>query len=313
MNLLRDLYVSRIMTLAHAGAIHFGGKHEMAKKRVQKLKSAGMIAERARKAYEPSILYLTRAGFDAIHEEGVLHDLPQLPWSALEQRLQVSELTLRHELEVMNVKAAFFTTTREHPSINIAEFTTWPMLCQFKAVLRQGDEITVKPDGFLRLRHEIGAELFEHIFFLELDRSTETLDTLVRKAQAYLAYYQAGGLAERFGHHRSAYKEFPFRVLMVFKTAERRNNVAERLLAGSPPILTLTWLATIDEVFAGPLGPLWVRPRDYREAIAGTAYSNGSPQLSDVYRRDADRNRHVEGRLQRQTLLAKDAMETTPA
>lgn len=312
LDLLRDLFVSRLMTLGQAAAIHFSGKSEMAKKRMQKLKAAGMVGERVRKPYEPSILYLTRIGFDTLRDRGCLQDLPQLAWSNVAQRLQVSDLTLRHELEVMTTKAAFFTAAREHETIAISEFTTWPTLYQFQSVLRDGSELLVKPDGFIRIREHIEEDLFEHIFYLELDRSTETLDTLARKAQAYLAYYQSGGLAERFGHDRSQFKDFPFRVLMVFKTAERRNNMAERLLAGSPPILTHVWLATSEDVMASPLGPVWVRPRDYREAVAGSGYESGSARGANAYRRDAERDRHVESRVQRQPLLETDAASDQP-
>jgi len=40
--LLRGLFESRVMTLAHVSALYFDGKREMAKKRVQKLKAAGL-------------------------------------------------------------------------------------------------------------------------------------------------------------------------------------------------------------------------------------------------------------------------------
>ena len=58
--LLKGLFESRLMTLAHVTAIHFEGAAEAAKKRVQKLKASGYLAERPRRAYDPSILHLTR-------------------------------------------------------------------------------------------------------------------------------------------------------------------------------------------------------------------------------------------------------------
>jgi hypothetical protein len=290
------------MTLAQAGAIHFGGRNEMAKKRVQKLKAAGLIGVRVRKAYEPSILFLTRIGFDTIRGRCLLHDLPKLPWASIEPRLKVADLTLRHELDVMDVKAAFFTAARTNDSLRIAEFSTWPVLSQFRASLANGQEMLVKPDAFIRINEQVGDEAFEDVFFLELDRSTESLETLARRAHGYLAYYQSGGLAERFGHDRSEFKDFPFRVLMVFKTAERRNNMAERLLAGSPPILTHVWLSTIKEVLAGSLGAVWVRPRDYRHAV-GDAWPVSSAGPIATSRRASDRDRQVEAHVQRHTLI----------
>ena len=76
----------------------------------------------------------------------------------------------------------------------------------------------VKPDGFIRI-HEAEADdgLSEHTFFLELDRSTETLDTLVSRALCYLDYYKSGNFAVRNGGKPTAFREYPFRVLMVLR------------------------------------------------------------------------------------------------
>lgn len=43
--LLRGFFESRIMNLAHVSALYFDGKSDMAKKRVQKLKKAGLLRE----------------------------------------------------------------------------------------------------------------------------------------------------------------------------------------------------------------------------------------------------------------------------
>jgi len=59
-----DLFDPQLMTLSHAAAIHFSGSREAAKKRIQKLKAAGHIGERARKSREGWFCFLTwfRAG-----------------------------------------------------------------------------------------------------------------------------------------------------------------------------------------------------------------------------------------------------------
>jgi len=51
LRILRNLFESRIMTAAHIAALHFDGKREMTKKRLQKLKVAGLLGERRRKAF----------------------------------------------------------------------------------------------------------------------------------------------------------------------------------------------------------------------------------------------------------------------
>src|SRR5260221_2674300 len=101
--ILRGLFDSRLMTLTQAAALHCEGSREAAKKRIKKLKTAGLISERVRKAYEPSILFLTRSGFSLLRERGFTNGPPEITWATLEKRLQVSKQTLRHELEVQDV------------------------------------------------------------------------------------------------------------------------------------------------------------------------------------------------------------------
>src|SRR5438046_3332812 len=101
--LLRGLFECRVMTTDHAAALYFDGKDEAAKKRLQKLKAAGFVSERPRRAFEPSILFLTRRGLTLLQEQGVLAQYPTFDLPALDRRARVSDLTIRHELEVMDV------------------------------------------------------------------------------------------------------------------------------------------------------------------------------------------------------------------
>jgi len=275
--LLRGLFESRIMTLAHATAIHFDGKSEAAKKRVQKLKAAGLIGERRRRAYEPSILFLTKTAFGILSDGGHIAEYPRMSWEKLEGRVQVSDLTLKHELAVMDVKAAFCTALHSRPEFAVTEFSTWPRLSEFNAFHpATGAKVTVKPDGFIRLREdESDTEQSEYIFFLEVDRSTEALEVLTTRTLCYLDYYKHGGLAVRFGQERDAYKEFPFRVLFVCKSAERRDNIAARLLQTNPPVRTFAWLTTMDEMQTNPLGAIWVQPANLERLTSAPWRSNG--------------------------------------
>ncbi len=268
MQLLRGLFESRVMTVKHIAALYFEGKREAAKKRLQKLKAASLISQRKRRVNEPAVLFLTRKGFSLLSTDNLLSDYPRLSPTAFEKRADVSPLTIRHELEVMDVKAAFYSALKNSQEFSIAEFSTWPLLHQFRT-LRPGHEteILAKPDGFIRIHEtESGGGLSEHTFFLEVDRSTETQETLVKRSSCYLDYYKSGGFAVANGRPRSAYKEFPFRVLLVLKSAERRNNTAQRLFESNPPIRTLVYLATLKEVLADPVGTTWIRPVDYAEA-----------------------------------------------
>jgi hypothetical protein len=171
-----------------------------------------------------------------------------------------------------------------------------------------GAEVPVKPDGFIRI-HETEATggKFERAFFLEVDRSSEVQDKLVAKAVCYLDYYRRGGFAVRNGATRDDFKKFPFRVLMVFKNAERRNNTALRLLQNSPPILTLVYLSTLEEVTHDPTGTIWIRPLDYREATKGTPFAPEKQPKTWGYQHQTARELFVEQKVQKRCILAEDA------
>lgn len=272
--LLRDLFVSRIMTLAHISALHFEGRGEAAKKRIQKLKAAGLIAERPRKARDPGVLYLGRAGFTLLSNEGHIADLPRLSTASFEKRAKVSDLTLRHELAVMDVKATLAPAIGRNPGMKMVEFCTWPMLCQFDAHPKGYPVVRVKPDGRLRVEERVGEKVFEHAFFLEVDRGTETLGTLTRRSLCYREHYATGDFAVSCGGSREDYSEYPFRVLIVLPSVARRDNLTRDLKALNPPILTQVWLTTITEVVRDPLGQVWLRPKDH------CASAETMPQLS---------------------------------
>jgi hypothetical protein len=126
--------------------------------------------------------------------------------------------------------------------------------------------VRVKSDGFIRIQEkEADGGFSEHTFFLEVDRSTETLDILADRCHCYLDYYRNGGFAVRNGQSPDQYKEFPFRVLVVTKTEQRRRSIAHRLLDDPLPIFTLVWLCTLAETTADPLNSIWLRPLDYRQ------------------------------------------------
>ena len=241
--LLRELYESRIMTRKHIAALLFDGKEEAAKKRVQKLIRAKYITERPRKPYEPAILYLAKIGYDALDTAGILSEYPAQSWKSFQKRVQVSERTITHELSVMDVKARMAEAIREQPHLELAEFSTWPKLYEFRTrkpvttsgITRQ-QEVLMKPDGFIRIHEQDGEGLSEHVFFLEVDRGTESLQQLVSKAIGYRDYYRRGGFAERCGYDPKNPAVCPFRVLVVVSSELRRKHLTQCLLELNPPI-----------------------------------------------------------------------------
>ena len=91
-------------------------------------------------------------------------------------------------------------------------------------------------------------------------------------------------------------------MLWVFNNAERRNNAAIALLHNHPPLLTQTWLTTIDEIRNSPLGYIWMRPVDYRDAMRGTPFNPNQPSRS-IYRRQSQREQLVERLVRKLGLL----------
>jgi hypothetical protein len=301
--LLRGMFECRIMTLAHATVLYFGGKYDAASKRIQALKAAGYIGDRRNRVGEPSLLYLTKKAFGLLTTEGKLQDYPRLTQEQFAKRSQVKPATLRHELSVMDVRVAITMTISTGTTHRIVEFTTWPLLSEFTAIHpSQRQKIVVRPDGFLRLAI-IGGEQNEYNFFLELDRSNEVQQLLADKALGYRDFYTTGGFALRSGGHAEQFREYPFRVLIVLQNPERRNNLAERLMNSTPPVKFQTWLTTLDEVLRDPLGKVWVCPLDYAHATAGTAYAPEHWRGIGTYVRRPEREELVEERIIKRTLF----------
>jgi hypothetical protein len=301
LELLVGLVESRILTAAHISSLYFAGKPEAAKKRLQRLKAAGLIRERRRLPNQPAILSISRAGFNLVCEHGLLSS-PEFAGLRFENRTKFSDLTLRHELQVLDCKAAICSAVAKTPRFEVIEFSTRPAMHQFNASPVIGSQVVlVKPDGFIRiLENEEDGERGEHAFFLEVDRSTETQQRVVNKGGCYADYYRSGGFAQRNGATAEEFKDFPFLVLMVFQTPERRNIAAEQMLLLSPPVKTQAWLTTFTELMSNPLGSIWVRPLEYLPVLGHSIYSKSR---AGVYRRQVKRDALVEASVSKRPLL----------
>ncbi len=253
--LLRDLFESRFMALRHIAGLHFDSRHEPARKRVSLLCSAGYIRVRARHFNEPALYFLTARGMRLLSQYGHLGSYPHLSRAVLQKRLEISSLTLRHELDVLDVKTAFVNATRSNAKLRIATFSTWPKLHSFQMLSSDGSEVIVKPDGYIVVQEpRADCPLVIHRFFLEVDRSTESLRVIDTRCNAYVDYYRSGGFAVANGLSFDDYKRFPFRVLIITKSEERLQNIADRIskTAGSQ-----IWLTTQRDFIIGSLGQIW--------------------------------------------------------
>jgi hypothetical protein len=297
--ILQGLFECRVMTVAHVATFYFQDRIHAARKRIWKLKAAGFIRERPRPAYEASVLTLTNHALRILLDEGHVENYPRLGIAALQKRAKVSALTLRHELDVMDVRAAFVRAIRVDPEQHLHEFSTWPRMFEFSTYIGNGKRLTVKPDGFVRIR----SEQTDHSLFLEVDRSTESLEALRQRIGGYLNFYRQGGYAHRQGYSPTRHKEFPFRVMIVLRTAERRNNLAAKLLARQPPVLTMAVMTTMAELRNDPLSSIWVSPIDYRNALRGSDDPASLFPLNSIYRRRSDREELVEKRITKHALI----------
>jgi len=263
-SLLADLLESRVMTLDHVRSLHFPGKDEMAKKRVQRLKAAGFIAGRPRRIGEPLILHLTWKGYASLKEAGHVGDDLHLTPKAFKRRMAVSGMTLTHELMIGDVRTAFTTAMRENKRFELLDFDVWPRRYDF-SVHRGHASVPMKPDGHVRFMEKGKDEDTEYDFFLEVDTGSETLERVVEKCLNYREHFRSGGYAESRGGKRDEQKAYPFRVLVIVRSAERRNNLAERLLQTQPPFSTMILVTTQAECVRDPLGDIWMTAAAWRE------------------------------------------------
>ncbi len=310
--LLRALFECRMMTLAHATALHFAGVYDVASKRIQKLKAGGYINDRRSRVGHASLLYLTKKAFDHLTVAGKLTDYPKLTQEQFAKRSQVKQLTIDHELSVMDVKVAITTAINVGGQHRIDEFTTWPLLHEFIAMHpERREKVPVRPDGFLRLI--ANGDDSDYHFFLEVDRSSEVQRLLAEKALCYRDFYARGGFALRCGGVVEQFRDYPFRILMVLQGQERRNNLAERLINCSPPVKYQACLTTLEEVLRDPLGKVWICPQDYAHATAGTAYAPEHWRGVGTYVRRPEREKLVEEKIIKRTLFEDVILPTADA
>lgn len=305
LSLFRGLYESRVMTIRQIAALYFAGALEMARKRVARLVAGGYLATRRKSLPTlPSGFTLAEAGFGALVENKCLEGLPLMNWSKLQKRLEVKDATLVHELDVLDAKVALVNALASHPTYQVSECSTWPALHQFESTDSNGASVMVYPDAFLRIEKSEAGAVFESVYYIEIDRSTESLDVLVARCAAYREHYRLGGYAVACGHDRAAYHDFFFRVLITCVSSERRNNIAVRLLMLPQPILSQVWITTQAELLRNPLGAIWVRPKDIDAAQCSDTDVSGESRRFDLYRRSGDRERALEERLVKHPLIA---------
>lgn len=191
---------------------YFSGKIDAARKRIQKLVKAGLIAnyngpgQRKRYSANPISNRCTNK-IQTIHSD--------------------------HDFEVREVLACLLSSLRQVDSVKIEEFSLGSQLSHWYQ--------RIDPDAALTLSFPGDRK---EIFFVEHDRGTETLNTILGKCLRYQNYKNSGD-------------SNPFRVLIVCKSTKRAGNIC-KLLRTQTSIKTLITCASFQEATTEPLGKIWM-------------------------------------------------------
>ncbi|MBI5934747.1 MAG: replication-relaxation family protein [Chloroflexi bacterium] len=288
--LLADVYDSRFITIPHAAALHYGS-HAVAKRRLSDLRKALVLgrtpghfgyAHVDGKLQEVKLIYtFTKKALDLLVNRRDFRDAKGEQWDSLRKRFDLdSSLTIKHEVGVLNVKAALLPALKSQAHLRVEKFGVWPLAYVFKAPL-DGRLKPQKPDGFIHvLEFTPGSDTpQDHYFYLEFDHQrTEDLDRILAKVKAYKHHRTKGGFVRWLGFSDASPDDHPFRVLFVIDTKDavkRRDNICEKLADAG--ITTFTPVTTLAELVANPLGPIWTTPKAHREWVQ--ADCAGAPTL----------------------------------
>jgi len=264
---------------------------------------------RPRRAFEPSVLFLTRKGLMLLQEKGDLTKYPSFDLPVLDRRARVSDLTIRHELEIMDVKAAFHAALAKSEKFAIEQFSTWPLLNEFTAYRPGGSgiEIIVKPDSFIRI-HETDAagDKFERAFFLKWIVPAKSRKRLLPRLVVTSIFTGAAALPSATAQPATISKN-SHSVCSWCSRTRSAGTTPPTVASKHPAILTMVYLSTLEEVTHDPTGAIWIRPLDYRAATEGTPFAPEKQPKTWGYQRQTAREHFVEQKVQKQRILADDA------
>jgi hypothetical protein len=120
----------------------------------------------------------------------------------------------------------------------------------------KGEKTSNIPDGFFSIKTTAGWLSF----FLEIDRGTEKIAIIHKKAQVYLAYEQTSHYAQHYGATTQSGDTAPLFVLLITNAAKRRDNVSTSLGKAFPsqPFLYAAYPELLPESVLSQ--PIWYAP-----------------------------------------------------
>lgn len=104
-----------------------------------------------------------------------------------------------------------------------------------------GDAKVLKPDAYVELATHSREGEYEHLSFVEVDRSTESLSVIKRKALVYVDYWRSGAEQRRAGSDAT----FP-EVVWLADTAKRAEQITDVLARLDPDTWQLFRVGTIN-------------------------------------------------------------------
>jgi hypothetical protein len=125
---------------------------------------------------------------------------------------------------------ADITVASRTPRLDLLQLQPEPA-CWRSTTVGLGVPSVLRPDLFVAL----GVGEFEHRWFIEIDLGSEHLPTLLRKCQAYDAYYRSGA-------EQAAHQVFP-KVLWIMHNQDRAERFAEAIVRDSrlrPELFSIT-------------------------------------------------------------------------
>jgi hypothetical protein len=273
--LVTDIYVFRFLTIPQIRELHFPSM-QTAYRRVRLLKSIGLLDSFEVANIPESIFRVTAKGLQMVAEcLGVERD--DLKWNEATTKpkdyyfmrhfLEINDfrITLRHACAAQHVKLVGFIPDYVGERTDKGGIVKYvrDVICDKTAERR---EVSHTPDGVFALeRHGKTA-----LFFLEIDRGTETIsdkDKGVLKALHFYTQYLTNDGYQRYTKDFGVEEFKGFRSLFVTSSALRLTNIRQATTALKVPqkALQFQWIATSEQVTKeGVFGPIWksVDPED---------------------------------------------------
>lgn len=270
-DLLLTLYRYRYLATSQVRRLLFPSL-QTATRRIRTLAAAGYLTTFRVPDVPEQLLALGKPGAEAV-AEALLVSLDDLSWT--NGRQPTHALFMRHFLAITDFRIALTKAIDAREDVELLGFI--PEFLAYK-VPKEGIQKYIRdivsdiqsprgklahiPDGVFAIRRGDNAALF----FLEIDRGTETLTNpqrgVLKILRFYLTYLTEGGY-QRYQEEFDAPVPFQgFRLLFATSSAARLANVrtvGDRLRFEPAHAKRFLWLTTLDEISEETiLAPLWL-------------------------------------------------------